>query len=167
MQHRSVMCRSEKEGEEGKLLSASACDTNKKPVADRTCNLGPCTGMRFDVGDWEIVSGSFYCSQTLFHTLQCSRCNDTIEKRTVKCVDSDGNLYPKEKCLSRKRNSIPIEERSCATPVPCVYKWHASEWSKCSTTCGHGHQERKVFCAIEEMNEIKVKTAFSLRKLRF
>uniref|UniRef100_A0A914S533 BPTI/Kunitz inhibitor domain-containing protein n=1 Tax=Parascaris equorum TaxID=6256 RepID=A0A914S533_PAREQ len=43
-QYRSVTCRSEKEGEEGKLLPAEAC--GELTIDDkRSCNLGPCEGL--------------------------------------------------------------------------------------------------------------------------
>lgn len=56
-QYRSVTCRSEKEGEEGKLLAADACpaDEQEKFDTERTCNLGPCEGLTFVTGEWNLV----------------------------------------------------------------------------------------------------------------
>lgn len=44
----------------------------------------------------------------------------------------------------------------CNYLVYSLFRWHASEWTDCSTKCGHGHQNRRVFCAIEEDGIIKV-----------
>lgn len=53
-QYRSVTCRSEKEGEEGKLLPAEAC--GELTIDDkRSCNLGPCEGLMFSTSDWNLV----------------------------------------------------------------------------------------------------------------
>ncbi|VDP11473.1 unnamed protein product, partial [Soboliphyme baturini] len=76
----------------------------------------------------------------------CEKCNDTTESRNVSCQDQNGRVYPDEKCAEER----PVDERECATVVPCVYLWHSSQWSKCSTKCGHGHMTRSVVCAIEE-----------------
>lgn len=37
-----------------------------------------------------------------------------------------------------------------------MYEWHLSQWSNCSTECGHGHKSRKVHCAINEHGTIKI-----------
>ncbi|PIC23283.1 hypothetical protein B9Z55_017035 [Caenorhabditis nigoni] len=141
-QYRSVTCRSEKEGEEGKLLAADACPSDEKEKFDteRTCNLGPCEGLTFVTGDWNL----------------CTRCNDTEETRDVTCKDSQGRAYPLEKCLVDNSTEIPTDTRSCATQPPCVYEWTVSEWSKCTTTCGHGHKTRRVICAIHQNGGLEV-----------
>ncbi|KAL3087023.1 hypothetical protein niasHS_005262 [Heterodera schachtii] len=138
-QFRSVTCRSAKEGEEGKMLPAEAC-TGQMPPEERDCNLGPCKGLRFHTTEWEL----------------CQKCNDTEETREVSCVDKNGREYPLEKCLDGKKvTKIPEDTRPCASQAPCVYEWHTSQWSKCSTECGHGHKQRKVFCAINELGQTK------------
>ncbi|VDL77182.1 unnamed protein product [Nippostrongylus brasiliensis] len=139
-QYRSVTCRSEKEGEEGKLLPAEACDADKNLESQRSCNLGPCTGLKFFTTDWKL----------------CSKCNDTEETREVTCKDSQGRAYPLEKCLTDDEKEIPADSRACATQQPCIYEWTASQWSKCSTECGHGHKTRRVICAIHEEGGITV-----------
>ncbi|KAH7730490.1 thrombospondin [Aphelenchoides avenae] len=139
-QYRSVTCRSEKEGDEGKLLPADHCDTEAQPENERDCNLGPCEGLTFHTTDWKL----------------CERCNDTEETRNVTCKDRTGRIYPQEKCLTGNVTEIPTDTRSCATQPPCVYEWHTSEWSKCSTECGHGHKTRKVHCAIHEVGDIAI-----------
>lgn len=53
-QYRSVTCRSAKEGEEGKLLAAEACDI-KTMETQRNCNLGPCQGIDFVTTEWKLV----------------------------------------------------------------------------------------------------------------
>ncbi|PAV70271.1 hypothetical protein WR25_24086 isoform C [Diploscapter pachys] len=141
-QYRSVTCRSEKEGEEGKLLPADSCSKDEKGKLDtqRTCNLGPCEGLKFYTTDWKL----------------CQKCNDTEEIREVPCKDQMGRAYPLEKCLSDNTTEIPIDTRSCATVQPCVYEWTVSEWSKCSTECGHGHKTRRVVCAIHQLGDLEV-----------
>nr|CAD2169296.1 unnamed protein product [Meloidogyne enterolobii] len=148
-QFRSVTCRSAKEGEGGKMLPADACpDKDGKPQTERDCNLGPCKGLQFKTTDWEL----------------CQRCNDTEERRNVTCQDRNGREYPLEKCLETQKigatkktekAKIPEDKRPCASPAPCLYEWHFSQWSKCSTECGHGHKSRAVFCAINELGQTK------------
>ncbi|CAK5065084.1 unnamed protein product [Meloidogyne enterolobii] len=148
-QFRSVTCRSAKEGEGGKMLPADACpDKDGKPQTERDCNLGPCKGLQFKTTEWEL----------------CQRCNDTEERRNVTCQDRNGREYPLEKCLETQKigatkktekAKIPEDKRPCASPAPCLYEWHFSQWSKCSTECGHGHKSRTVFCAINELGQTK------------
>ncbi|KAK0412851.1 hypothetical protein QR680_006447 [Steinernema hermaphroditum] len=140
LQYRSVTCRSEKEGQEGKLLAADQCNADEKPNGKRGCNLGPCEGLKFVLGEWNL----------------CQKCNDTEETREVTCKDTQGRAYPIEKCLNDKETEIPIDTRPCATVQPCIYEWHTSQWSKCSTECGHGHKTRRVTCAIHEMGDISI-----------
>ncbi|CAJ0561770.1 unnamed protein product, partial [Mesorhabditis spiculigera] len=139
-QYRSVTCRSEKEGEEQKLLAADACNADETIESQRSCNLGPCEGLKFYTTEWKL----------------CEKCNDTEETRNVTCKDTMGRAYPLEKCLTDNTTDIPIDTRACATQQPCVYEWTASEWSKCSTECGHGHKGRKVFCAIHQLGGLEV-----------
>uniref|UniRef100_A0A1I7RSD0 Papilin n=1 Tax=Bursaphelenchus xylophilus TaxID=6326 RepID=A0A1I7RSD0_BURXY len=139
-QYRSVTCRSEKTGEEGKLLPADACPPGVELETIRYCNLGPCEGLHFVTTDWDL----------------CERCTDTEETRNVTCQDQTGRPYPREKCLDDKVTEIPPDVRPCATALPCIYQWHVSEWSKCSTECGHGHKDRKVHCALNELGTIKI-----------
>ncbi|KAI6189901.1 hypothetical protein M3Y97_00058300 [Aphelenchoides bicaudatus] len=139
-QYRAVTCRSQKEGEEAKLLPAGDCPAEVEFESERLCNLGPCDGLTFSTTEWDL----------------CERCNDTTETRNVTCKDETGRLYPLEKCLDDKVTEIPVDNRPCATQPPCEYEWHVSEWSDCSTKCGHGHKERKVHCAINELGSIKI-----------
>uniref|UniRef100_A0A915Q5B9 Papilin n=1 Tax=Setaria digitata TaxID=48799 RepID=A0A915Q5B9_9BILA len=126
-QYRSVTCRSAKEGEEGKLLPAEACNEQTMET-QRSCNLGPCQGLHFVTTDWKL----------------CEKCNDTEEHRNVTCNDISGRAYPLEKCISENSTEIPVDVRPCSSPQPCIYEWHTSEWSKCSSECGHGHNSRRV-----------------------
>lgn len=54
-QFRSITCRSEKEGEEGKLMADKACNATGKPEDKRDCNLGPCEGLRWVTSEWTLV----------------------------------------------------------------------------------------------------------------
>ncbi|GMR58285.1 hypothetical protein PMAYCL1PPCAC_28480, partial [Pristionchus mayeri] len=139
-QYRSVTCRSEKEGEEGKLLPAEQCEVGGELETQRACNLGPCDGLKFTTTDWKL----------------CTKCNETEETREVKCVDTQGRAYQLEKCLTNTTLEIPIDTRTCATQPPCLYEWTTSEWSKCSTECGHGSKTRRVVCAIHQQGDLEV-----------
>lgn len=94
-QYRSVTCRSEKEGDEGKLLPADACNSTVDLEAERACNLGPCEGLKFFTSDWKL----------------CEKCNDTQETREVTCKDTTGRAYPLEKCLTNETSDIPDDTR--------------------------------------------------------
>jgi len=63
-QFRSVTCRSEKTGEEGNLLPNKQCNDTLKLKDKRTCNLGPCEGLRWVTSDWILVS---YIGHKLLH----------------------------------------------------------------------------------------------------
>ncbi|KJH46710.1 Kunitz/Bovine pancreatic trypsin inhibitor domain protein [Dictyocaulus viviparus] len=139
-QYRSVTCRSEKEGEEGKLLPAESCSANSTLESQRPCNLGPCEGLKFYTSEWKL----------------CTKCNDTEETREVTCKDNHGRTYQLEKCLTDNEKEIPPDTRTCSTQQPCIYEWTTSQWSKCSTECGHGHKSRGVLCAIHEQGDITV-----------
>lgn len=58
--------------------------------------------------------------------VQCSKCNDTTEYRNVSCEHQNGRRYPEEKCKEKR----PDDTRDCASVIPCVYKWHSSQWSE-------------------------------------
>uniref|UniRef100_A0A1I7XIJ1 ADAM_spacer1 domain-containing protein n=1 Tax=Heterorhabditis bacteriophora TaxID=37862 RepID=A0A1I7XIJ1_HETBA len=116
------------------------CDSTLSLESERTCNLGPCEGLKFFTGEWQL----------------CAKCNDTEETREVTCKDNMGRAYPLEKCLTDNSTEIPIDSRSCATQQPCVYEWTVSQWTKCSTECGHGHKTRKVVCAIHQLGDLEV-----------
>lgn len=88
---------------------------------------------------------------------QCESCHDTEETRNVTCQDQTGRPYPLEKCLNDDVTEIPTDTRTCATSIPCVHEWHTSEWSACTTECGHGHKNRKVHCALNELGTITVR----------
>ncbi|VDO18324.1 unnamed protein product [Heligmosomoides polygyrus] len=139
-QYRSVTCRSEKEGEEGKLLPAEACGSEESMESQRPCNLGPCTGLKFVTTDWKL----------------CSKCNETEETREVTCKDTQGRAYPLEKCLTDDEKEIPPDTRNlcivplkvvdealcqgekpeaktnCTNEEKCTGTWYSSPWSNCS-----------------------------------
>jgi len=74
-----------------------SCSKDEKGKLDtqRTCNLGPCEGLKFYTTDWKL----------------CQKCNDTEETREVTCKDQMGRAYPLEKCLSDNTTEIPIDTR--------------------------------------------------------
>ncbi|OZC05173.1 hypothetical protein X798_07848 [Onchocerca flexuosa] len=151
-QYRSVTCRSAKEGEEGKMLPAEACN-EESMEKQRHCNLGPCQGLNFVTTDWKL----------------CEKCNDTEESRSVTCEDINGRAYPLEKCLNENSTTIPIDIRPCSSPQvvddghcnsenkpestknctneeKCNGTYYTGPWSKCSAECGGGTQNRMIVC---------------------
>uniref|UniRef100_A0A803TXX0 ADAM metallopeptidase with thrombospondin type 1 motif 17 n=1 Tax=Anolis carolinensis TaxID=28377 RepID=A0A803TXX0_ANOCA len=112
------------------LVNDSACQRVTRPEPQvRRCNVHPCQS-RWVAGQWSP------CSAT---------CAKGTQRREVTCVYQLQNgsyvntrdLY----CLGPK----PTAVQSCEGR-DCVSIWEASEWSKCSSSCGRGKQKRTVTC---------------------
>uniref|UniRef100_A0A8C2PYF8 ADAM metallopeptidase with thrombospondin type 1 motif, 17 n=1 Tax=Cyprinus carpio TaxID=7962 RepID=A0A8C2PYF8_CYPCA len=111
-------------------VNASYCQPENRPAPQiRHCNTHPCQ-YRWVAGDWA------QCSVT---------CGRGLQQREVGCVYQlqNGTYIPTRDlyCLSSKPASVQhCEGRHCLTI------WEASEWSKCSSECGHGSRKRTVTC---------------------
>ncbi|XP_061077888.1 A disintegrin and metalloproteinase with thrombospondin motifs 17-like isoform X2 [Conger conger] len=65
-----------------------------------------------------------------------SKCGHGTRRRSVACNSLQ------DMCDSTSR---PTEEEPCEDHTHCN-EWQTGEWSKCSSTCGRGHQSRVVQC---------------------
>merc|ERR1712106_994973 len=77
---------------------------------------------------------------------QCSKsCGKGVSKRIISCVDlaSRKTKVVVDKLCNRRPK--PKDMRFC-NKHPCPFRWNAGDWSKCSHTCGHGVQTRRVSC---------------------
>ncbi|XP_077538081.1 papilin-like isoform X3 [Haemaphysalis longicornis] len=132
-QVRDVQCINPLEGDTVEVLDDLGCDESTKPATNRTCEIRPCDGTEWVTSPW---SG---CD---------TPCSSQIETRDVLCVLEDGTLLPDEYCDEEKRPNAtkPCDEDVSALDSQCLYMWYYSQWSPCSTECGHGLKTRKVFC---------------------
>jgi len=116
------------------LLSGS----DNPPLAWEDCNKKPCPSQyKWHTGDWG------ECSKT---------CGGGIKRRTKMCAGND--MIPTSWKLCK--GDAPVTKMKCNTE-PCPAKktrvtststvWKVTSWSKCSKTCGPGHQIRGVYCS--------------------
>lgn len=122
MQKRTVECRSAN----SQTLPEASCDIFDRPPDTRMCNNGPCSNNRnWQVGPWSP------CSVT---------CGIGSSQRDVTCVSESGMTHASTECHEPKpRNTKRCTLHACPS-------WTQTKWSKCSTTCGIGIQQRQVFC---------------------
>ncbi|XP_060563969.1 A disintegrin and metalloproteinase with thrombospondin motifs 9-like isoform X2 [Ruditapes philippinarum] len=124
MQKRTVKCQSA----DGESLPDTSCDIFNRPPDTGICNNGPCSRNRnWQVGPWSS------CSVT---------CGTGSSQRDVICVSEAGTNQPSAECDEPKpRNTKRCTLHACPS-------WAHTKWSKCSTTCGTGVQQRKVVCRV-------------------
>ncbi|XP_029431490.1 A disintegrin and metalloproteinase with thrombospondin motifs 17 isoform X3 [Rhinatrema bivittatum] len=112
------------------FVNDSSCQEVTRPEAQvQRCNAHPCQS-RWVSGPWGP------CSAT---------CERGFQRREVTCVYQlqNGTFFNTRDlyCLGHKPASIQgCEGRACLSV------WEASEWSKCSTSCGQGRKRRTVTC---------------------
>lgn len=115
-----------------KITSPYMCPPETKPeVLIRTCNDHACPP-RWNYSDFQPCTKS---------------CGIGIQTREVNCI---------HEVAQGSSNTVVIPNHMCPQPPPpdrqycnvldCPVKWHTSEWSKCSKSCGGGIKERKVEC---------------------
>lgn len=118
-------------------VDESFCEDNPPPLAWEDCSVNPCPAQyKWHVEDWGDCSKS---------------CGGGIQRRKKICAGKDmistsWKLCKEEPPITRKRcntNSCPRRN----TNVSVASVWGVSSWSRCSRTCGHGHQIRRVFCS--------------------
>ncbi|XP_073248460.1 papilin-like isoform X2 [Porites lutea] len=115
------------------VFEPESCNPNRKPKETESCNPGPCT-VAWMATEWS----------------ECyPKCGKGMSTRMVYCVSITDKTkkYPDELCDVSSR---PINEKNCSSDVLCPPMWHASQWSKCTATCGVGMQMRNVYCATKE-----------------
>ncbi|XP_053573579.1 A disintegrin and metalloproteinase with thrombospondin motifs 17 [Bombina bombina] len=112
------------------IVNESLCPQVSRPAPQaRKCNVHPCQS-RWVTGQWG------QCSST---------CEKGFQQREVTCVYQLQNgtyvntydLY----CLGPK----PVTRQIC-DGQDCLSIWEASEWTKCSSDCGHGIKKRRISC---------------------
>ena len=105
------------------------CLPNDKPVTSKTCADVPCP--KWSAGQWS----------------KCSKlCDGGTQTRTVICKNENVGA-----CIESEK---PDRTKSCGK-LPCP-KWSASQWSKCSKTCGGGIQKRTVSCENNQVGDCLV-----------
>lgn len=116
-----------------KITSHYMCPPETKPAPIvRNCNEHACPP-RWNYSDFQPCTKS---------------CGFGIQTREVSCIH--------EVSQGGGGNTVVIPNHMCPQPPPpdrqycnvldCPVKWHTSEWSKCSKSCGGGIKERKVEC---------------------
>ncbi|XP_015414045.1 PREDICTED: A disintegrin and metalloproteinase with thrombospondin motifs 20 [Myotis davidii] len=94
---------------------------------------------------WHII-GKSECS---------SHCGQGYRSLDVHCM----------KYSVHKGQTVPVDDHYCSdqlkppTREPChgdcvLTRWHYSEWSQCTATCGHGYQMRAVKCVDELLSAV-------------
>ncbi|KAM7437913.1 hypothetical protein ABFA07_012522 [Porites harrisoni] len=129
--NRETFCADEKKNK----VDESLCK-DSPPLAWQNCNVAACPSQyKWHMGDWG------KCSKT---------CGGGLKRRTKKCAGKDMISTSWKLCKGHE----PVTKMKCNTG-PCPVKklrvssspvWKVSPWSKCSKTCGHGHQIRGVHC---------------------
>ncbi|KAJ8247597.1 hypothetical protein GJAV_G00248130 [Gymnothorax javanicus] len=81
------------------------------------------------LGDWTACSAS------------CG--NRGTQSRSVRCFSPEGEEVPPSSCLHLPR---PVARPQACNVQDCPAGWVTTAWSKCSTPCGRGSRQRKVYC---------------------
>lgn len=115
-----------------RVTSPYMCSPDTKPeILVRTCNDHACPP-RWNYSDFQPCTKS---------------CGIGIQTREVNCIhevtQGGGNtvVIPNHMCPQP-----PPPDRQYCNVLDCPVKWHTTEWSKCSKSCGGGVKERKVEC---------------------
>ncbi|XP_022525237.2 ADAMTS-like protein 3 isoform X1 [Astyanax mexicanus] len=128
-------------------LPEEECE-GEKPVLQRTCSMGPCSGPGGSV-QWPV---DFPANPTQLGFLweyrgftACSvSCAVGRQVAVVRCVRA-GRQEVVEDFFCDELRRPPAMVRIC-NPQPCPARWDFSEWSQCSESCGVGLQTRSVRC---------------------
>ncbi|XP_071450701.1 protein madd-4-like isoform X3 [Hetaerina americana] len=115
-----------------KVVSPYLCPLESRPEGiTRTCNDHPCPP-RWNYSDFQ----------------QCSKsCGLGIQTRDVNCIHEvtrgGGNtvVVPNSMCPQP-----PPPDRQYCNVLDCPVRWHLTEWTKCSKSCGVGYKTRKAEC---------------------
>ncbi|KAL5015640.1 hypothetical protein ScPMuIL_007278, partial [Solemya velum] len=122
-------------------VATSFCDKSEKPETGLfSCNEQACPP-RWVPDEWQ----------------ECTRsCGGGKQLRKIRCRQKV--LPSKDKKLRKRFCSHlpkPVKKRKC-NKQECPPSWHAEKWSKCSVSCGHGQQTRKVICRSKALKGHKV-----------
>ncbi|XP_073821674.1 thrombospondin type-1 domain-containing protein 4-like [Musca autumnalis] len=134
---------------------------HRTTYCDRTAPyVDPCDPVLQPENRRSCTSRSKTCRRGLWFASEWSKCSgDCLNRRRTRmvlCV-MDGYVVDKKQCDPKTK---PTEVTICATKDSgfCGPKWHYSEWSECSRTCGEGVQRRYAKCLefdykLKEMTE--------------
>lgn len=120
-QNRTALCIDQKTNS---TLKDKKCEHTDKAILVKSCNTHTCP--KWHTGAWTGV-----CSVT---------CGQGYVERLVYCVVA-GKRVSDTKCKEVKK---PYQTRPCLMS-PCA-TWKTRAWSRCSKSCGGGHQIREVYC---------------------
>ncbi|XP_030114536.4 ADAMTS-like protein 1 isoform X2 [Taeniopygia guttata] len=124
-----------------------------KPVSQRACYSGPCSGEATEhtLEETQLLSGSLQELDELYDWeyegfTECSEsCGGGVQEAVVTCLNKQTREIAEETlCVSSRRP--PQLLKSCSLD-PCPPRWEIGNWSTCSLTCGVGLQTRDVFCS--------------------
>lgn len=123
--HRKIKCVSGK----NRLVDRHLCENETRPEDIKFCLVAECARFQWHVSKWS------ECSQS---------CGFGKMSRNAPCIDTTagGKEVNASECGT---NSRPKTEMKCQL-VPCSAQWMASDWGKCSSSCGVGKQTRQVTC---------------------
>ena len=125
---RSISCA----GSDGRVHKDIYCamTSGEKAETVRACNTAPCVQ-----GQWKSAAEWSECSRV---------CGGGSKERKVACVAGDSSVLPDKACESsgvRPQSQAPCNMHKCLTT-----SWFVGSWSKCSSKCDGGIQQREVAC---------------------
>ncbi|KAM7353659.1 thrombospondin type-1 domain-containing protein 4-like [Cochliomyia hominivorax] len=105
------------------------CDARLTPEQKRTCSTRSCHQGSWFTSEWSNCTGE---------------CFNLHRTRMVLCI-MDGFVVDAGQCPEETK---PLDKKNCTRHEVefCGPKWHYSEWSECSRTCGDGVQRRYAKC---------------------
>ncbi|CAG9799230.1 unnamed protein product [Chironomus riparius] len=126
------------------------CDIRLTPNIYRECvnNAPECIEGSWFVGPWSKCIGD---------------CWNASRSRTVICIKIDGFAEENECNLSTKPPTF--EDCKIEELKDCRAKWHYSEWTECSKSCGNGMQKRTVKCLEVDKKDMTLRESNSCKYL--
>ncbi|XP_044316123.1 thrombospondin type-1 domain-containing protein 4 [Drosophila rhopaloa] len=127
VEYRTVFCDRSKAGEQ-------RCDPSITPESRRPCEKSSCKVGDWFTGPWSSCNGD---------------CFDLTRSREVLCILNQ-LITEATECKAELK---PQSEEKCSHEEVeyCAARWHYSEWSECSKSCGGGNQRRSVKCLEYDM----------------
>ncbi|XP_070496473.1 thrombospondin type-1 domain-containing protein 4 isoform X2 [Chironomus tepperi] len=126
------------------------CDIRFTPNIYRECvnNAPECIEGSWFVGPWSKCIGD---------------CWNASRSRTVICIKNDGFAEENECNLNKKPPTF--EDCKIEDLKECRAKWHYSEWTECSKSCGNGMQKRTVKCLEVDKKDMTLRESNSCKYL--